>query len=421
DQFLKKTAKAQMKGAADIQQAAVLGAGIMGGGIAFQSASKGTPIIMKDIADKALALGMSEANKLLSKQVERRKLTPEKAGGILSTIRPTLNYGDFGNVDIVIEAVVENPKIKKAVLAETESQVKPGTIIASNTSSISIDDLATAMKHPENFLGMHFFNPVHRMPLVEVIYAEKTSKEAIATTVSLATKMGKTPIVVKNCPGFLVNRILFPYFGGWERLINAGADFVNVDKVMEAFGWPMGPAYLEDVVGIDTSHHIGPVLAEGYPDRMARNERTAIDVMFEAGRYGQKNGKGFYKYETDPKGKPKKVADPETYKLLKQVQKDGDKSFSDEEIIERLMLPMIIEAARCLDDGIVGSPTEVDMGLIMGLGFPPFRGGALKYCDTLGMAHVIERCKQYAPLGKLYEPTESMQQMAAEGKTYYVK
>ena len=421
DQFLKKTAKAQMKGAADIQQAAVLGAGIMGGGIAFQSASKGTPIIMKDIADKALALGMSEANKLLSKQVERRKLTPEKAGGILSTIRPTLNYGDFGNVDIVIEAVVENPKIKKAVLAETESQVKPGTIIASNTSSISIDDLATAMKHPENFLGMHFFNPVHRMPLVEVIYAEKTSKEAIATTVSLATKMGKTPIVVKNCPGFLVNRILFPYFGGWERLINAGADFVKVDKVMEAFGWPMGPAYLEDVVGIDTSHHIGPVLAEGYPDRMARNERTAIDVMFEAERYGQKNGKGFYKYETDPKGKPKKVADPETYKLLKQVQKDGDKSFSDEEIIERLMLPMIIEAARCLDDGIVGSPIEADMGLIMGLGFPPFRGGALKYCDTLGMAHVIERCTQYAHLGKLYEPTESMQQMAAEGKTYYVK
>ncbi|WP_029891130.1 fatty acid oxidation complex subunit alpha FadB [Polycyclovorans algicola] len=421
DQFLKKTAKAQMKGAVDFKQAAVLGAGIMGGGIAFQSASKGTPIIMKDIADKALDLGMSEANKLLSKQVERKKLTPEKAGAILSTIRPTLNYGDFGNVDIVIEAVVENPKIKKSVLAETETKVKPGTIIASNTSSISIDELATAMKHPENFLGMHFFNPVHKMPLVEVIYAEKTSKEAIATTVALATKMGKTAIVVKNCPGFLVNRILFPYFGGWEHLINAGADFVKVDKVMEAFGWPMGPAYLEDVVGIDTSHHIGPVLAEGYPDRMARTQRTAIDVMFEAERYGQKNGKGFYKYETDPKGKPKKTADPEAYALLKQVQKDGQKEFADEEIVERLMLPMIIEAARCLDDGIVGSAIEADMGLILGLGFPPFRGGALKYCDTLGMKHVIERCKAYAHLGKIYEPTESMLKMAADGKTYYVK
>ena len=419
DQFLKKTAKAQMKGAVDFKQAAVLGAGIMGGGIAFQSASKGTPIIMKDIADKALDLGMSEANKLLSKQVERKKLTPEKAGAILSTIRPTLNYGDFGNVDIVIEAVVENPKIKKAVLAETETKVKPGTIIASNTSSISIDELATAMKHPENFLGMHFFNPVHKMPLVEVIYAEKTSKEAIATTVALATKMGKTAIVVKNCPGFLVNRILFPYFGGWEHLINAGADFVKVDKVMEAFGWPMGPAYLEDVVGIDTSHHIGPVLAEGYPDRMARTQRTAIDVMFEAERYGQKNGKGFYKYETDPKGKPKKTADPETYELLKQVQKDGQKEFADEEIVERLMLPMIIEAARCLDDGIVGSAIEADMGLILGLGFPPFRGGALKYCDTLGLKHVIERCKAYAHLGKIYEPTESMKQMAADGKRYF--
>lgn len=154
---------------------------------------------------------------------------------------------------------------------------------------------------------------------------------------------------------------------------------------------------------------------------MARTQRTAIDVMFEAERYGQKNGKGFYKYETDPKGKPKKTADPEAYALLKQVQKDGQKEFADEEIVERLMLPMIIEAARCLDDGIVGSAIEADMGLILGLGFPPFRGGALKYCDTLGMKHVIERCKAYAHLGKIYEPTESMLKMAADGKTYYVK
>src|SRR3546814_718506 len=221
---------------------------------------------MKDIADKALDLGIEEANKLLSKQVGK-KLTAEKAGHILSTIRPTLNYGDFQTIDIVVEAVVENPKIKKSVLAEVESEVKEGTIIASNTSSISIDELATAMKHPENFLGMHFFNPVHRMPLVEVIYGEKTSKEAIATVAAYAAAIGKTPIVVKNCPGFLVNRILFPYFYGFLGALRDGADFVKVDKVMEGFGWPMGPAYLQDVVGIDTSHHVGDVLAEGYPDR----------------------------------------------------------------------------------------------------------------------------------------------------------
>ncbi len=422
DQLLKKKAKAAVKAGKPVKQAAVLGAGIMGGGIAYQSASRGTPIIMKDIADKALDLGMSEANKLLSKQVERKKMKPEKAGAVLSTIRPTLNYGDFQNVDIIVEAVVENPKIKKSVLAEVEGVVKPGTIIASNTSSISIDELATAMKHPENFLGMHFFNPVHRMPLVEVIYGAKTSKEAIATVAAYASAMGKTPIVVKNCPGFLVNRILFPYFGGWLKLIRDGANFEAVDKIMETFGWPMGPAYLQDVVGIDTSHHVGDVLAEGYPDRMSNKEfKSALDVMYENKRYGQKNGIGFFKYETDPKGKPVKKVAPDTYELIASVQPDGQKDFSEEEIIDRLMLPMIIETARCLDESIVETPTEADMGLILGVGFPPFRGGALKYADTLGMKTILEKAAKYAHLGKLYEPTESMKKMAAEGKTYFPK
>ncbi|QHS09843.1 fatty acid oxidation complex subunit alpha FadB [Sinimarinibacterium sp. NLF-5-8] len=420
DQFLKKKAKGYIKAGKKVDQAAVLGAGIMGGGIAYQSASKGTPIIMKDIADKALDLGMNEANKLLSKQVERKKLKPEKAGHILSTIRPTLNYGDFGHVNIVVEAVVENPKVKKSVLAEVESVVADGTIIASNTSSISIDELATVMKKPENFLGMHFFNPVHKMPLVEVIYGEKTSKEAIATVAAYAASMGKTPIVVKNCPGFLVNRILFPYFGGWLKLIRDGADFVAVDKVMENFGWPMGPAYLQDVVGIDTSHHVGDVLAEGYPDRMSNKEfRSALDVMYEAKRYGQKNGIGFFKYSVDPKGKPKKEVADDTYALLAEVQPNGQKEFSEEEIIDRLMLPMIIETVRCLDEGIVETPTEADMGLLYGIGFPPFRGGALKYADTVGLKTVLEKAAKYAHLGKLYEPTESMKQMAAEGKRYF--
>jgi 3-hydroxyacyl-CoA dehydrogenase/enoyl-CoA hydratase/3-hydroxybutyryl-CoA epimerase/enoyl-CoA isomerase len=422
DQLLKKKAKAATKAGKPVKQAAVLGAGIMGGGIAYQSAVKGTPIIMKDIADKALDLGMSEANKLLSKQVERKKLKPEKAGAILATIRPTLNYGDFQNVDVIVEAVVENPKIKKSVLAEVEGLVKPGTIIASNTSSISIDELATAMKHPENFLGMHFFNPVHRMPLVEVIYGEKTSKEAISTIAAYASAMGKTPIVVKNCPGFLVNRILFPYFGGWLALIRDGANFEAVDKIMETFGWPMGPAYLQDVVGIDTSHHVGDVLAEGYPDRMDNKQfKSALDVMYENKRYGQKNGIGFYKYTTDPKGKPKKEVAPDTYQLIGSVQPNGQKDFSEEEVIDRLMLPMIIETARCLDEKIVETPAEADMGLILGVGFPPFRGGALKYADTIGMKTILEKAAKYAHLGKLYEPTASMKQMAAEGKLYFPK
>lgn len=419
DQFLKRKAKGFARTGKPVRHAAVLGAGIMGGGIAYTSAVKGTPILMKDIAEPQLALGMNEANKLLAKQVERQKLTPEKAGHILASIRPTLNYGDFGGVDLVVEAVVENPKVKKAVLAEVEAVVQPGTIITSNTSSISIEDLASAVRAPENFLGMHFFNPVHRMPLVEVIHGPKTSQEAIATVCNYASAMGKTPIVVRNCPGFLVNRILFPYLAGWEFAISAGADLVKVDRVMEDFGWPMGPAYLGDVVGIDTLHHVGQVLAEGYPDRMSRTQRTAVDVMYEAQRFGQKNGVGFYRYETDPKGKPRKVPDPAVAEMLQAVQPGGVRDMSEAEIVERLMLPMIIETARCVEEGIVDNAIEADMGLILGVGFPPFIGGALKYADQLGLQAVVTSAARYADLGRLYQPTPRMLEMAAAGRTYY--
>lgn len=242
DQELKKKAKKYDEVAKDVKLAAVLGAGIMGGGIAYQSALKGTLILMKDIREEGIQMGLNEAAKLLGKRVEKGRLTPAKMAEALNGIRPTMSYGDFGNVDIVVEAVVENPKVKQAVLAEVEGAVKEDAIIASNTSTISISLLAQALKRPENFCGMHFFNPVHMMPLVEVIRGEKTGETAIATTVAYAKKMGKSPIVVNDCPGFLVNRVLFPYFGGFAKLLSFGVDFVRIDKVMEKFGWPMGPA-----------------------------------------------------------------------------------------------------------------------------------------------------------------------------------
>ncbi len=418
DQTLKKIAANWEKQAKPIEQAAVLGAGIMGGGIAFQSASKGTPIIMKDIADAALDLGMSEATKLLTKRVDRNKMTPAKMGQVLSSIRPTLNYGDFGNVDIVVEAVVENPKIKKSVLAEVEKNVKEGTILASNTSTISITSLAEALEKPENFVGMHFFNPVHMMPLVEVIRGEKSSDEAVATTVAYAKKMGKTPVVVNDCPGFLVNRVLFPYFGGFGMLIRDGADFQKIDKVMERFGWPMGPAYLMDVVGIDTGVHGAEVMAEGFKDRMQYSHKDASEIMYENKRYGQKNGVGYYKYETDKKGKPKKVVDETTYELLKPHVAES-KDFTDQEITDRIMIPMCLELVRCLEENIVSSVADADMALIMGLGFPPFRGGALKYIDSIGVKAFVDRCDELKDLGPLYAPTEKLRAMAANGETFY--
>lgn len=418
DQALKKSNGAKEEKARKVEKAAVLGAGIMGGGIAYQSAYKGTPIIMKDINDPALTLGMSEATKLLAKRVDRKKMTAIEMGETLSKIRPTLNYGDFGDVDIVIEAVVENPKIKKSVLAETEGHLKEGAVLASNTSTISITDLATALKKPENFVGMHFFNPVHKMPLVEVIRGEKSSEEAVATTVALARKMGKTPVVVNDCPGFLVNRVLFPYLGAFTMLLRDGADFQKVDKLMEKFGWPMGPAYLVDVVGIDTCVHAAGVMAEGFPERMNHDFKDAIKVMFENERLGQKNNIGFYKYETDKKGRPKKVVDEASYELLKDVTAELT-DFSDEDIINRLMIPMCLETVRCLEENIVETAADADMAMIMGIGFPPFRGGVFRYIDSIGTKAFVELCDQYKELGAMYEPTAKLREMAENDQPFY--
>ena len=422
DQMLAKSGKALAKKGGKVERAAVLGAGIMGGGIAYQSAFKGTPIIMKDIAQAGIDLGLSEAGKLLSKLVDRGRMSVAEMAGVLNKIQPSLSYDGFDNVDIVVEAVVENPKVKHAVLAETEAQIRDDAILTSNTSTISITRLAEPLKRPENFCGMHFFNPVHKMPLVEVIRGEKTGDEAIARTVAYALAMGKKPIVVNDCPGFLVNRILLPYFGAFMGLVRRGVDFARIDKLMEGFGWPMGPAYLSDVVGIDTGVHAGAVMAEGFPDRMKYDFKTSHDVMFENERFGQKNGKGYYAYEADKKGRPKKVVDDEVAALLAPVI-EGNETLDDEAIVDSMMVAMCLEAIRCLEDGIAASATDVDLALIYGIGFPPFRGGALHYVDDLGVAKFVARADELAaaagPLEAMYQPTEKLREMAANGAAFF--
>lgn len=418
DQALKRLSRKQSQDAVAIKQSAVLGAGIMGGGIAYQSASNGVPIIMKDIRTEALTAGLDEAGKLLKKQIMRGRLKPEGMADVLNAIRPALSYGEFGEVDLVVEAVVENPDVKMSVLAEVEAQVGADTIITTNTSTISVNLLSSALKRPENFCGMHFFNPVHLMPLVEVIRAESSSEKAIATTVAYAQAMKKTPIVVNDCPGFLVNRILFAYFGGFNKLIAEGGDFQAVDKALERFGWPMGPAYLMDVVGMDTGKHAAGVMAEGFPDRMASESKTIIDALYDAQRLGQKNGKGFYKYEMDRKGKPQKLHDPDVAEVVASVQASVVE-FDAQEMVDRLMIPLCIESARCLEDNIVGTASEVDMGLVYGIGFPPFRGGALRHMDKMGLSAFCARADEFAHLGPLYHPTENMRQMAETGKSFH--
>ncbi|MFT5452168.1 MAG: 3-hydroxyacyl-CoA dehydrogenase/enoyl-CoA hydratase/3-hydroxybutyryl-CoA epimerase, partial [Enterobacterales bacterium] len=336
----------------------------------------------------------------------------------LSRIKPTLEYDDIQGSDIIIEAVIENPAIKDSVLQEVEALIDENTILTSNTSTISIDLLATNLKRPEKFCGMHFFNPVHKMKLVEVIRGSKTTDQTIASTVAYASALGKSPIVVNDCPGFLVNRVLFPYFKGFSMLIRDGADFQKIDKVMEQFGWPMGPAYLLDVVGIDTGHHGEAVLSAGYPDRMGKIDHDIVAVLFEAGRYGQKTGDGFYSYSKDKKGRPVKTTDAQIDALISSVA-STTKEFSREEIINRLMIPMLIESIRCYEEKIVATVAEIDMGLIYGIGFPPFRGGALRYADDIGLKQLCELADQYSDLGKAYEPTEKMRAMAEHGETFY--
>ncbi|WP_440876300.1 fatty acid oxidation complex subunit alpha FadB [Thalassotalea sp. PLHSN55] len=417
DQVIKGKAKKAGKAATKaVNKAAVLGAGIMGGGIAYQSAYKGTPIIMKDINDPALDLGLTTAAGILTKQVERGRMKPAKMAGVLNNITPSLSYDSVKDVDIVVEAVVENPKVKGMVLAEVEGHVSDDAIVTSNTSTISIDLLAQSVKRPENFCGMHFFNPVHKMPLVEVIRGKDTSEETVATVVAYAAKMGKSPIVVNDCPGFYVNRVLFPYFAGFSQLLLEGADFTAVDKVMEKqFGWPMGPAYLLDVVGLDTADHASSVMSDGFPTRMTKIDDDPVTLLYKEGRFGQKNGQGFYDYGKDKRGKPTKVPAEAAYKLLPSEKKD----FTSEEIIARVMIPMVNEVVRCLEEGVVDTAAEADMGLIYGLGFPPFRGGPIRYLETLGLANFIELADKYAHLGEVYQVTDGLREMAASGKSYF--
>jgi 3-hydroxyacyl-CoA dehydrogenase/enoyl-CoA hydratase/3-hydroxybutyryl-CoA epimerase/enoyl-CoA isomerase len=420
DQLVKAKGKKQAKAATKtIKQTAVLGAGIMGGGIAYQSAVKGTPVIMKDINQAALDLGLKEAAKILGKGMERGKVDAKTMASTLNSIVPTLEYSAIKDVDLVIEAVVENPKVKGIVLAETEQHVGDDTVICSNTSTISINQLAKSLKNPARFCGMHFFNPVHKMPLVEIIRGEDTSEDTISTVVAATLAMGKTPIVVNDCPGFLVNRVLFPYFAGFSKLVMDGADFVAVDKVMEkVFGWPMGPAYLLDVVGMDTADHASSVMADGIPQRMQKIENDPVTLLYKANRLGQKNGKGFYNFSIDKRGRPAKAAAPEAYELFTPhcAQK---REFDADEIIARVMVPMANEAIRCLEEGIVASAAEADMALLYGLGFPPFRGGIFRYIETLGLDKFVAMADKYAHLGAVYQITDGVRAIADAGKSYF--
>ncbi len=416
DQVLKKQSKSATKNALPTDSLAVLGAGIMGGGIAYQAASSGLPVVMKDIRQEALELGMQEATKLFTKQVERGKLATSDMAQAIARITPSLSKHVLADSNVVIEAVVENLQVKLQVLQEMDQLLNEDSILCTNTSTISINELSRALSRPQNFCGMHFFNPVHRMPLVEVIKSSTTSDETIASVVSLASQIGKKPIVVNDCAGFYVNRVLFPYLFGFLQMVEEGVDYYHIDRVMEKFGWPMGPAYLIDVVGIDTAVHAAKVMSEAFPERMPSPSGTAIETLYKKQWLGQKSQQGFYQYTLDRKGKPKKSPNEEAHSLLCPPQ---PKTLDDTTIIARMMIPMLNEVARCLEEKIVESYAEADMGLILGIGFPPFRGGPLKYLDQHGLDNHCQTALSLRPISSLYQPPQLLVDMAANQQKFY--
>jgi 3-hydroxyacyl-CoA dehydrogenase / enoyl-CoA hydratase / 3-hydroxybutyryl-CoA epimerase len=396
----------------DVTRVGILGAGVMGGGIAQLAADRGLPARMKDIEPKALAHGYAAAASVWREALSRRRLTPREMTVKMARLSGTLDYSGFAQCEVTIEAVVEKVEVKRAVLAEWEQAVGDTAIFGSNTSTIPIREIAASAKRPERVAGMHFFNPVHRMPLVEVIRGEKSSDETVATIFALAKKLGKTPVVVRDMPGFLVNRILAPYLSEAVRLVREGCRIEDVDRAMTDFGMPVGPLALLDDVGLDVAVKAGEVLQAAFPKRI---KSGGDEALVAEGRLGRKSGGGFYEYAGGKRGQPSGKA----YEILR-AQPGSTSRFSPQVIESRLVLPMVNEAAFCLEDGVVPGPGKLDLAMIMGTGFPPFRGGLLKWADSMGLPRVRSLLEELTErFGSRFEPASSIRRMADARGTFY--
>jgi 3-hydroxyacyl-CoA dehydrogenase/enoyl-CoA hydratase/3-hydroxybutyryl-CoA epimerase len=396
-----------------VRRIGVLGAGVMGGGIAQLAADNGFPARLKDISPEPLAHGFRAAAAIWKEKMRRKRLTRPAFERKMSLLSGGLDYAGFAQADVTIEAVIEKLEVKQAVLREWEQTVGDDPIFASNTSTLPIGGIASAAQQPRRVAGMHFFNPVDRMPLVEVIRGEKSSDETIATIFDLAKKLGKTPVVVRDAPGFLVNRILAPYLSEATRLLEEGCRIEDVDRAMTDFGMPVGPLALLDDVGIDVAAKGAQTMAAAFSERLPLAGNFGA---FEAQRrLGRKTGRGFYRYRGTTRQKP----DPATYVLI--GRKEPAVATLPPEVIEaRLLMPMVNEAAYCLEDRIVPSPAKLDLSMIFGAGFPPFRGGLLQYADDLGIDRVLNRLQDlHERLGARFLPSPLLVRMAETRKTFY--
>ncbi len=366
-------------GAKKIQHSAIVGTGAMGSGIAWALNNQDIDVRLKDINHDSIGRAIAAIRKIYEGIKKRRRLTKREIALKMDKITFTTGYEGFANIDVLFEAVSEDIKLKQQVYKEFEAVLKSDAVIASNTSSLSISDLAESLNHPNRFIGMHFFNPVHRMPLVEIITGEKTDEATIATVVKLAKQMGKTPIKVRESAGFLVNRILMPYLGEAAIMFEKGEDIQKIDATLLAFGMPMGPFTLIDTVGVDIGNKVSEILHQAYGARMPVSK--IMTRMVEKGWLGKKSGLGFYDH---------KKKHPEINRGLLTLQKEKTR-LDEQTILDRMLLTMINEAARCLEEGVVDNAGYLDMAMVMGTGFPAFRGGLMRYADELGIDAVVDR------------------------------
>ncbi len=389
--------------AAPIRRAAVVGAGVMGAGIAELFAYQTVPVQVVDIDEPRVQAGISRARELLKKAAARASWSEEELRSRSSCLRGATGYDGFERVDIVVEAVVERMDVKRKVVAQIESKLLPDATIASNTSALSVSELQENLEQPGRVCGLHFFNPPHRMPLVEVVRGALTSDDTLATAFNTAIRLGKTPVVVKDLPGFVVNRILAAYLTEAGHLFQSGMTVQQLDGVMQNFGMPVGPARLLDEIGLDVVAEVSQTMINGYGERF--RPAPVMGRVLATGVTGRKGGRGFYEYE----GSKSRGVNKQIERVLRETASGEKPSASDAG--ERMVLSMINEASRILDDGVVGSVESLDVAMIMGTGFPPFRGGLLRYADALGLSHVVERLRHFAgQLGPRFEPAPGLLQ-----------
>ena len=408
-----------------VEKVGILGAGFMGAGIASIAIQQGSVVRMKDADHGRVAKGFAAVRDVLKERLTRRQITKIEYSDTMSLLGGTIDYSGFGNVDLVIEAVFEDLNVKHQVLREVEAELKPSAIFASNTSTIPISQIATASSRPERVIGMHFFSPVHKMPLLEVIEADATDLNVVASVVAYGKKLGKTVIVVHDGPGFYVNRILTPYINEAGRLLDQGAAIDAIDNALLDFGFPVGPITLVDEVGLDVGSKAGKIMYEAFGERFA--PPSSMQAVVASGRYGRKTKKGFYLYDEEGK---KGDVDPSVYTLLAPGARETTATSGNQlqaraqipqsEIQQRTVLPLLNEAARCLAENVIRSARDGDVGAVFGFGFPAFRGGPFRYMDSIGIPELVKRLEDLNDrFPGRFEPAEVLVSMARRGDRFY--